>query len=107
MSKMPTINRIPISIPEDLEPKYVNVCFIAHTPREFVLDFATTLPGPPPKINTRLILSPIGAKLLINALQENLKRYEEDYGEINIPRGVSLADKLFNMNPPKETTEEQ
>jgi hypothetical protein len=36
-------------------------------------------------------------------LNENIKRYETKFGEINMPGGHSLADELFhpNDNPEK------
>ncbi len=104
---MAEIKRITISVPEDLTARYVNMSYISHTPQEFVLDFASIMPGiKEPKINTRLVFSPIGAKLLVQALTENLRRYESNFGEIKIPRGHSLADQLFRTSSPKEPPEE-
>ena len=67
---MEEIKKITISVPEDLTAKYVNMSYISHTPQEFILDFASLLPGiKEPKINTRLVFSPLaqnfGAKLLM------------------------------------------
>ena len=100
---MAEIKKITISVPEDLTAKYVNMSYISHTPQEFILDFASLLPGiKEPKINPRLVFSPLGAKLLVQALNENLRRYENTFGEIKIPRGHSLADQLFKTSGPKE-----
>lgn len=93
---MADFKRIQVKIPEDLEPRYVNVAYITHTASEFLMDFVTLLPGVgSPKVNTRLILSPLAMKLLQRALNENLKRYEDKFGEIKIPHGSTLADELF------------
>jgi hypothetical protein len=46
-------------------------------------------------VNTRLLLSPLGMKLVQRALNENVKRYEAAFGEIKIPQGTTLADQLF------------
>ncbi len=70
---MADIQQIRVQIPEDLEPRYVNVAYITHTPSEFLLDFVTMLPGlTNPKVNTRLLLSPLGMKLVQRALNEML-----------------------------------
>lgn len=105
---MAEIKKITISVPDDLPTQYVNMSYITHTPQEFILDFASILPGiKQPKINTRLVFSPLGAKLLIQALNENLRRYESNFGEIKIPRGHSLADQLFRTADPKDSPEEE
>ncbi len=103
---MPEMKQIRVEIPEDLEARYVNVAYITHTPSEFLLDFVTMLPGlAKPKVNTRLLLSPIGMKLVQRALNENIKRYEAAFGEIRIPQGPTLADELFKGTgaPPAES----
>ena len=93
---MAEIKRIQVQIPEDLEARYVNVAYISHTAPKFLMDFVTMLPGVTnPKVNTRLILSPLAMKLLQRALNENIKRYEDTFGEIKVPHGSTLADELF------------
>ncbi len=98
-----------MELPADLQPIYCNVARISHTPSDFILDFTRVLPGQP--VNTilsRLVMSPIGAKLFFRALGENLARYEAAFGEINVPQGdPGLAGDLFrrihpNEPPPKE-----
>jgi len=72
-----------IEVPEDLEPLYVNVVRITHSPSEMVLDFARILPGmTPSKVISRLLMSPLSAKLFHQALGENLAKYEASFGEI-------------------------
>jgi hypothetical protein len=93
---MAEIKRIQVQIPEGLEARYVNVAYISHTAPEFLMDFVTMLPGVTnPKVNTRLILSPLAMKMLQRALNENIKRYEDNFGEIKVPHGSTLADELF------------
>jgi hypothetical protein len=100
---MPTKNIPPIELPEDLEAQYVNFVRISHTASEFVLDFSLLLPGiKVPEVNSRLVMSPIAAKLFLHALNENLKRYENNFGEITIPRSHSLADDLFRPSDQPE-----
>ncbi len=93
-----------LEVPDNLVTNYANVVRIAHSPSELVFDFAHLLPGvTPARICTRVVMSPLGAKLLQRALAENLSRYESAFGEIKIPGESSLADFLFKPPaPPKE-----
>jgi hypothetical protein len=52
-------------------------------------------------------MSPLGAKLLLRALSENIKRYESSFGEISVPGSHTLADYLFRPGPPDEETKEE
>ncbi len=101
----PATNAVPqLEVPPDLHTEYANVVRIAHSPSELVFDFAHLLPGIiPAKVCTRVVMSPLGAKLLQRALAENLARYEQAFGEIKVPGENSLADFLFRPPaPPKE-----
>lgn len=83
--------------PPDLPIHYVNIVRIAHSPSELVFDFARMLPGGGgPQIASRIVMSPLGAKLFHRALTENLARYETAFGEIRIPGEPTLADNLFH-----------
>lgn len=102
-AKMP-----PMTVPEDIEAIYINLVRIAHSPSEMVFDFAHLLPGSSPaKVRTRIVMSPLGAKLLLRALGENIKRYETSFGEINVPGSQTLADYLFRQNSPTEEDSEE
>jgi len=98
----------PLDIPPDLDTIYVNLVRIAHSASELVFDFAHLLPGTTPaRVRSRIVMSPLGAKLLQRALAENLARYEQAFGEIKLPGEPTLADMLFKPpqtppeNPPK------
>ena len=93
-----------LEVPADLQTNYANVVRIAHSPSELVFDFAHLLPGvSPARVCTRVVMSPLGAKLLQRALSENISRYEAAFGEIKIPGESTLADLLFRPPaPPKE-----
>ncbi len=97
-----------LELPAGIEPEYVNLARIAHSPSDIVIDFAHLLPGEPrAKIRSRVVMTPLSAKLLLRALTENIARYEAAYGEINVPVNSSLADNLFRPfqqppEPPKE-----
>ena len=65
---------------------YCNLAIIAHSTSEFILDFATMLPGlPKARVKSRVVLTPEHAKRLLMSLQENITRYESAIGKINIP----------------------
>ena len=94
---------LPIEVPPDLQPVYANIARIAHAPAEFVLEFARILPGDQKAVvGARVIMSPVAAKLLLQALTENVGRYESTFGTINVPTGSSLADQLFRPPHPPE-----
>jgi hypothetical protein len=89
-----------IKIPTDLEVVYSNLARITHSPSEFIFDFAQMLPGiSEPELKSRILLSPLSAKLIYKALGDNLAKYETNFGEITLPGSSSLADSLFQ--PPQ------
>lgn len=99
----PASNIPNLEAPEGLEPEYVNLVRISHTLAELMFDFARLLPGQTSAmIIARLLMSPIGAKLLHRALGENISRYEASYGEIKLPGDSNLAGDLFrSIHPPE------
>ena len=93
----------PLEIPADLKPEYVNLVRISHTPAELVMDFARLLPGDgAARVCSRLMMSPVGAKLFFRALSENLARYEAAFGEITLPGDPNLVSELFRGTRPNE-----
>jgi len=95
----------PIEVPPDLQPVYANLARIAHAPTEFILDFARFLAGDSKAtVAARVVMSPVSTKLLLQALTENVARYEASLGTINLPSGgATLADHLFRpFQPPPE-----
>jgi Protein of unknown function (DUF3467) len=88
--------------PPGLEPVYTNLARIAHSPADFVIDFAQILPGEnKAAVRARILMSPLSAKLLLRALTENVARYEANLGEITVP--TTLAENLFRpFHPPEQ-----
>jgi len=74
--------------------QYSNLAAIRHTKEEFIFDFAFVFPdGPIGKLVSRVILSPAHAKRFMEALEANVRRYEEDHGPIipaDIPPSVGF-----------------
>ena len=68
---------------KEAEGVYSNFVVIGHSLSEFVLDFARVLPGTPKsKIFARIIMTPPNARALLNALETNIKKYEDQFGKI-------------------------
>ena len=96
-----------IHIPDGIRPAYINLARISHSPADIVIDFAQILPGETiAEIQSRVVMTPLSAKLLMHALTENIARYESAFGEIKVPGNTSLAENLFRPfhppEPPKE-----
>ncbi len=76
--------------------KYVNFAIVNHTATEFVLDFVFVQPQQPRgKVTARVITSPLHAKRMAMALQENIKRFEQRFGAIQVP-AVNLSDPVVH-----------
>lgn len=64
---------------------YSNLAVVNHSNSEFVLDFISMLPGlPKAKVRSRIIVTPEHAKRILNAIQENISKYENEFGEIKV-----------------------
>ena len=76
-----------IELPAEIaQGEYANLAIITHSSSDFVVDFATLLPGvPKAQVRSRVILAPEHAKRLLLALQENIVRYEREFGPIKLP----------------------
>ncbi len=91
-----------VELPASLDAVYSNLVIIQHSPSEFVLDFARILPNmPAARVGTRVVMTPMHAKLLLRALQENIERFEAQFGPIYLPQqGEALANQLFHGGGP-------
>jgi hypothetical protein len=97
-----------IIVPEGMEPAYANLARISHSPADIVIDFAHILPGETTaNIRSRVVMTPLSAKLLLRALTENIARYEAAFGEIMVPSNKSLSESLFRPPHPPEPPKEQ
>ncbi|MFC2036698.1 DUF3467 domain-containing protein [Chloroflexota bacterium] len=82
----PPRRQIQIELPGSLEATYANFALITHSPSEMIVDFARVLPNmPKAKVYSRIVMTPMNAKLLHKALGENLAKFEEKHGEIKTP----------------------
>jgi hypothetical protein len=71
-----------VKISDDvLKGVYANMVQVGHGPEEFLLDFMNLFP-PLGIVAARVILSPGHMKRVVAAMDENLKKYEEQFGKI-------------------------
>ncbi|MDR1645878.1 MAG: DUF3467 domain-containing protein [Tannerellaceae bacterium] len=86
-------NEIQVELTEEIaQGTYANLAIIAHSSYEFIIDFIRVVPGvPKAKVKSRIILTPDNAKRLLYALQDNIRKFEEQSGDI---------DKFDNILPP-------
>jgi hypothetical protein len=83
---------INIELPEDVaEGIYSNLAIISHSNAEFILDFIRVLPGiPKAKVKCRLIMTPQHTKRLMIALQDNVHKFEQMNGQIDVMGGGDM-----------------
>jgi hypothetical protein len=93
-----------LEIPEsEFSGKYSNLVLVAHSPSEFILDFTQVFPGlPKAKVVSRLILSPQHAKGLLKALNENILKFENQFGEIAMPNIENRPPVQFGPDDKQE-----
>ena len=84
MDEKPKKNQINIELKDDVgQGTYSNLAIITHSTSEFVLDFVRVMPGiPKAEVKSRIILTPEHAKRLLQALGENIEKYEKIHGSI-------------------------
>ena len=71
---------------------YANLAIITHSSSEFVLDFVRVLPGMPKAgVQSRIVLAPEHAKRLLQALEDNIGKYERTFRPINTPDSTVIA----------------
>ena len=82
----PQRQQIQIELKEpESEGIYSNMVVIGHSASEIILDFARFLPGlPKAKVYSRIIMTPQHAKLLLKSLEDNVKKFEKQFGEIKL-----------------------
>ena len=90
-----------MSLQLDIKPEvargiYANLVLISHSHSDFVIDFAQALPGmPKPEVASRMIMAPEHAKRLLMALQENVLKYEQTFGRIDL----GMAEDQLTVTP--------
>ncbi|MFK7797612.1 MAG: DUF3467 domain-containing protein [Aureispira sp.] len=95
-------NELNIELSEEVaDGIYTNLSIISHSDAEFVLDFIRIVPNlPKAKVKSRIIMSPQQAKRLLQALGDNISRYEATHGTIKDPQAQGIPFPM-NFNTPK------
>ena len=84
--------------PEVAEGSYSNRAIVAHSSSEFVVDFVRMMPGQKSaNVQSRIIMTPENTKKLLFALQENVVKYEKQFGNIKI-NGTPAPGSTFPMS---------
>ena len=72
----------------EIEPReergaYANLAMISHTKEEVIFDFAFIQPQKPSaRVVSRVVMSPAHAKRFVAAAADNIKKYENTFGDI-------------------------
>jgi hypothetical protein len=85
-------NQLNIELSEEVaEGIFSNLAIITHSNTEFVLDFIRVMPGvPKARVKSRIILTPEHAKRLVEAMQDNVEKYEALHGRIKTQEAPAL-----------------
>ena len=78
--------QLQIKVDDDIaQGIYANMAMVHHTDAEFTIDFVYVQPqAPQAKVRSRVVTSPRHLKRLIDALQDNLKKYEAKFGIVEV-----------------------
>lgn len=104
MTQQPTPpNQVRIELPANLTPTYANAALVTQSHSEIIVDLIQVMPNDPrARIVSRVVMTPANAKLLMQALAQNLERYEDKHGDITLPpKPISLAEQLFDSAKPR------
>jgi hypothetical protein len=101
-STFPKGQQINIELGEkEAEGVYSNLAIITHSSAEFVIDFTRVMPGvQKAKVQSRVIMTPQHAKLLLHALKDNIEKFEKKNGEIKTQGGTPQPAAGFGFQPP-------
>lgn len=82
--------------PEVAEGIYSNLAILTHSSSEFVADFVQMMPGmQKAQVRSRIIMAPEHAKRLLMALQDNVQKYEKQFGTIRLTQVQSNEGKTI------------
>ena len=85
---------IQIKLPDEIRRgAYCNLMIVTHTKEEFIMDFILASP-PEAVVTSRVIMSPGHMKRTIAALQENLAKYEQQFGKIEAAPEPTTKGKI-------------
>ncbi len=90
-------NQLQIELKEEVaRGTYANLAILTHSTSEFIIDFVSVMPGlPKAGVQSRIIMTPEHAKRLLFALQDNVAKYEKNFGTIRMPEQQQQGGKTF------------
>lgn len=95
MAQQPPEQNIQIKITDEvMKGFYANLMQVMHSKEEFVFDFMNVV-GQQGIVGARVMVAPGHFKRIVTALEENLKKYEEQFGTIS--EGQSQANSEFGF----------
>ena len=105
----PQQHQIKIELKEnEAEGIYANLAMITHSPTEMILDFARYMPGlTKARVLSRIIMTPMHAKMLHRALTENIKKFEKQFGEIKMHGGPQQTSQPIGFGSAPNESEEK
>ena len=88
MEPKPKQMQFKVRIDEDAaQAKYANFINVWHSNYEFVIDLGQVMPGRNEiTVFDRIVTNPLRAKLFLKALDMNIQKYEQMFGQIDIER---------------------
>jgi hypothetical protein len=93
---------------KEAEGLYANLAMITHSPTEIIIDFARVMPrAPKARVQARIIMTPMHAKLLFDALNQNLKKFEQQFGEIKVHGMPHQVSKPIGFQADHESTADE
>jgi len=95
-------NQLNINLSQEVaQGIYSNLAVINHSTSEFIIDYIRVMPGvPQAEVKSRVILTPEHAKRLLNALKDNIDKYEQAYGEIDVKKQGKGPEMPMNFGGP-------
>ncbi len=84
-------NKLNIELSNEVaQGSYSNLAIVTHSPSEFVIDFIRMLPGlPKAQVGNRIIMTPGNMKRLAQAINDNIRKYENEFGEIELNEPIN------------------
>jgi hypothetical protein len=92
-------NQINIELSDEVaQGTYSNLAIISHSSSEFIVDFIRIMPGvPKASVKSRVILTPEHAVRLLAALQDNVAKYEKQFGPIRSGQGNTFIPPIMGF----------
>ncbi|MDD5426329.1 MAG: DUF3467 domain-containing protein [candidate division Zixibacteria bacterium] len=93
---------------KEAEGIYANLAMINHNPSEIIIDFARVMPPTlKARVLSRIIMTPMHAKLLQKVLTSTIEQFEKAFGEIKLQGLPDHVSKPIGFQAADNTEEEK